>query len=100
MYLMGCPSSFLSLYGLSCSTQATRKKEKKNGEKNGKTLCDAMHLSNIEKKEKNDFFCFSIEKNRAKGKGWWGGIGEREKRQSACTNHVLERLARALSMPL
>ena len=28
------------------------------------------------------------------------GMREREKRQGACTNHVLERLARALSMPL
>jgi hypothetical protein len=54
MYLMGCPSSFLSLYDLSCSTRVMRKKKRR---KKAKRFCNAMHLANIkEKKEKNDFF--------------------------------------------
>ncbi len=34
MYLMGCPSSFLSLYGLSCTTQVTRKKKPREKRQN------------------------------------------------------------------
>ncbi len=74
MYLMGCPSSFLSLYDLSCSTRVMRKKKRR---KKAKRFCNAMHLANIkEKKEKNDFFLLLDRKKTGPKKE--GGRGMRE----------------------
>ena len=55
MYLMGCPPSFLP-----CSTRVTRKRETEKKRQNA-VQCDAS-IQYKGKKEKNDFFCFSIEK--------------------------------------
>jgi hypothetical protein len=55
MYLMGCPSSFLSLYDLSCSTRVMRKKKRR---KKGKTFlqCDASSQYKGKKREERFFF--------------------------------------------
>lgn len=58
MYLIGYPSSFLSLCVVyrEVSTRVTRKKKKTEKKKKGKTLCDAIHLSNSEEKKEERFF--------------------------------------------
>lgn len=93
------------LYALSCNTRVTGKKEKEKGRKvknqekrQNVVRCDAS-IPIQRKRREERFFCFLIGKNWAKERGW-RGKRERKKRQGACTNHVLERLARALSMPL
>ena len=78
--------------------RVTRKKRrKKNEKKRQNTLCDAIHLFNIERKREERFFCFSIEKKTGpENEG--DREREKEKRQGACTNHVLERLARSRAL--
>jgi hypothetical protein len=101
MPLAGC---FCRSIVASCGTRATGKKRQKK-----EKLRDAMHLSNMEREKGGERFffssCVSIEEEEKKNVGLEKeGVGDgkekKKRRQDACTNHVLERLACALSMPL
>ena len=80
-----------------------RLKKKRKRKKKGKKFarCDASIQYEEGKGRRTIFFCFFIEKKAGLEKEGVGDEKEKKKRrQDACTNHVLERLACALSMPL
>jgi hypothetical protein len=85
-----------------------KKKKKKGKKKNCAMRCDASVQYGERKGRRTKFFsCVLIEEEKEKRKNVGlekEGVGDekekKKRRQDACTNHVLERLACALSMPL
>lgn len=71
MYLMGCPSSFMSLYAPSCSTRITRGKKRRRRKKRQNA---SIQYRGEKKKRRTIFFLLldrrGEKKSRAKGKGW------------------------------